>query len=157
MEHEIPMGVRFSIIARAFRTELDRRLIEQELTGVQLAVLRLLVRMENEGAEEINQRRLEQANCVTHPTMTEIIKRLDKKGYITCTPGKTDKRVKSIRSTEKTKCLNAMIERTDREVAELLSQGLSDEQKRQLIEITDIMVKNAAQRQSERQERNSRL
>lgn len=154
MEREIPMGVRFSIIARAFRTELDRRLREQELTGVQFSVLGQLMRMEHEGVEEINQRRLEQVNQVTHPTMTEIIKRLSKKGYITCAPSGTDRRVKLIRSTEKAKCLHAIIERTDREVAELLSRGLSGEQIELLMEMTDVMMKNAAQLHTERQERN---
>lgn len=153
MEREVPMGMRFSIIARAFRIELDRRLREQELTGVQFAVLGQLMHMENEGAQEINQRCLEQANCVTHPTMTEIIKRLEKKGYITCTPGKTDKRAKVIRSTEKTKCLHTMIEQTDREVAELLSRGLSPEQKLQLMEITRIMMQNAEHMRPEQLER----
>lgn len=155
MEREVPMGMRFSIIARAFRTELDRRLREQELTGVQFAVLGQLRNLEREGLDEINQRCLEKANHVTHPTMTEIIKRLEKKGYIVCSPGKTDRRVKSVRSTDKARRLNDMIEQTDREVAELLSRGLSPEQKLQLAQITGIMIKNAEQMRPERQERNN--
>lgn len=155
MEREVPMGMRFSIIARAFRTELDRRLREQELTGVQFAVLGQLRNLEREGLEEINQRCLEKANHVTHPTMTEIIKRLEKKGYIVCSPGKTDRRVKSVRSTDKARRLNDLIEQTDREVAELLSRGLSPEQKLQLAQITGIMIKNAEQMRPERQERNN--
>lgn len=149
------MGMRFSIIARAFRFELDRRLREQELTGVQFAVLGQLMHMEDEGAQEINQRCLEQANRVTHPTMTEIIKRLSKKGYITCTHGKMDRRAKVIRSTEKAKCLQTMIEQTDGEVTELLSRGLSQEQRAQLAQITGIMIENAERLRPERQERNS--
>ncbi len=155
MEREVPMGMRFSIIARAFRFELDRRLREQELTGVQFAVLGQLMRMEDEGAQEINQRCLEQANRVTHPTMTEIIKRLSKKEYITCTHGKMDRRAKVIRSTEKAKCLQTMIEQTDGEVTELLSRGLSPEQRAQLAQITGIMIQNAERLRPERQERNS--
>lgn len=155
MEREVPMGMRFSIIARAFRTELDRRLREQELTGVQFAVLGQLRNLEREGLEEINQRCLEKANHVTHPTMTEIIKRLEKKGYIVCSPGKTDRRVKSVRSTDKARRLNDLIEQTDRDVAELLSRGLSPEQKLQLAQITGIMIKNAEQMRPERQERNN--
>lgn len=149
------MGMRFSIIARAFRFELDRRLREQELTGVQFAVLGQLMHMEDEGAQEINQRCLEQANRVTHPTMTEIIKRLSKKGYITCAHGKMDRRAKVIRSTEKAKCLQTMIEQTDGEVTELLSRGLSQEQRAQLAQITGIMIENAERLRPERQERNS--
>lgn len=154
MACEMPMGMRFSIIARAFRGELDRRLREQELTGVQFAVLGQLMDLEREGLEEINQRCLERANHVTHPTMTEIIKRLEKKGYITCTPGKSDRRVKSVRSTDKARQLSDIIEQTDWEVAELLSRGLSPEQKLQLTEITGIMIENAGQMASQRQERN---
>lgn len=154
MACEVPMGMRFSIIARAFRGELDRRLREQELTGVQFAVLGQLISMECGGMEEINQRCLERANHVTHPTMTEIIKRLEKKGYITCTPGKTDKRSKSVRPTEKARSLDSMIEQTDREIIELLCRGLSPEQKAQLSQITGIMIENAGQMASQRQERN---
>lgn len=154
MARDIPMGMRFSIIARAFRAELDCRLRQQELTGVQFAVLGQLMNMEREGLEEINQRCLERANHVTHPTMTEIIKRLEKKGYITCAPGKSDRRVKSVRSTGKASQLSDIIEQTDREVAELLSRGLSPEQKLQLTEITGIMIQNAEQMRPERQERN---
>lgn len=154
MACEMPMGMRFSIIARAFRGELDRRLREHELTGVQFAVLGQLMDLEREGLEEINQRCLERANHVTHPTMTEIIKRLEKKGYITCTPGNTDKRSKSVRPTEKARSLDSMIEQTDREIMELLCRGLSPEQKAQLSQITGIMIENAGQMECERQERN---
>lgn len=155
MACDVPMGMRLSIITRAFRTELDRRLREQELTGVQFAVLGQLMDLERKGLEEINQRCLERANHVTHPTMTEIIKRLEKKGYIICAPGKTDRRSKSVRPTEKARCLDAMIEQNDREITELLSRGLSPEQRVQLLEITGIMMENAERLRPERQERNS--
>ncbi len=49
------------------------------LTAVQLRVLGELSRAESMGACEINQKDLEKALAVTHPTMTEIIKRLEKK------------------------------------------------------------------------------
>ena len=52
------------------------------LTAVQLRVLGELSRSESKGVEEINQKDLEKALAVTHPTMTEIIKRLEKKNAV---------------------------------------------------------------------------
>lgn len=48
-----------------------------------------------------------------------------------------------------------MIEQTDGEVTELLSRGLSQEQRAQLAQITGIMIENAERLRPERQERNS--
>ena len=55
------------------------------LTAVQLRVLGEVSRSESKGVEEINQKDLEKALAVTHPTMTEIIKRLEKNNAVICT------------------------------------------------------------------------
>ena len=39
MEQEMPMGLRFSVISRSFKRQLDGLLKEKELTGVQFGVL----------------------------------------------------------------------------------------------------------------------
>lgn len=144
MQCNIPAGLRFSILARAFRSEMDKRLREKELTGVQLGVLGELMRLEHYGHGEISQRDLEHANRVTHPTMTEIIKRLEKKGFISCETNPKDRRHKSIRSTEKAHELDLEIDSANAYVFSLLCQGLNDEQISQFIQITDVMLENAA-------------
>ena len=67
MDDKLPMGLRFSLLHRAFKRRMDALLSEKELTGVQFGVLGALIRRERQGAEEISQRDLEEATHVGHP------------------------------------------------------------------------------------------
>ena len=137
------MGLRFSLLHRAFKRKLDEHLREVDLTGVQLGVLGQLARLEALGEGEINQRALETASHVTHPTMTEILKRLEQKGFIVCRPSAADRRNKSIASTEKARSLHREVDQVDEAVFKWLCQGLSREQIAQLDAITGVMLQNA--------------
>ena len=130
------------MLHRAFRRQLDERLRELDLTGAQFGVLGQLARLEEAG-EEVNQRALETASHVTHPTMTEIIKRLEQKGFIVCRPGAADRRNKCIASTEKARSLHREVDRVDEAVFKWLCEGLSQEQIGQLDAITGVMLQNA--------------
>lgn len=142
MEKEMPLGVRFAVIHRVFRRQIDILLREKGLTGAQFFVLGQIVRMEDAGAEEINQRDLENAAHVTHPTMTEIIKRLEKKGFIGSCRSEKDKRSKAIVSTPLARAMLAESAQTDERVFSELCSGLTEEQIARLKEITDIMLEN---------------
>ena len=144
MAYDIPAGLRFSILHRSFMKQLDRLLQEQGLTGVQFGVLGQLRRLEEAGQEEINQRDLETATRVTHPTMTEIIKRLERQGYIVCAPSARDRRFKSIRSTEKALALRSETAELDGRIFAQLTRGLSGEEIASLLSVTDKMIDNAA-------------
>ena len=145
MKHDLPYGLRFSILGRTFKRELDQRLLEKELTGVQMGVLKELERLEASGAAEVNQRDLEKASHVTHPTMTEILKRLERKGFIRCCQSSHDRRHKCISSTEKSKELRQELSHMDEAILAELSRGLSREQLDSLWEILDVMLDNAFQ------------
>ena len=142
---KIPIGLQFSILHRAFRKKLDEQLREKDLTGVQFGVMGELMRLERVASGEVNQKDLENASHVTHPTMTEIIKRLEKKGFITCETSAVDRRYKSISSTGKALSLRQEMNEVDKSVFQWLSQGLSQPQIDELMEIMDIMLKNAAE------------
>lgn len=143
MEHELPYGLRFSLLGRFFKKRLNEQLMEKELTGVQLSVLKELERLEDSGSSEIRQRDLENISHVTHPTMTEILKRLERKEFISCRRSSTDRRSKCISTTEKSRQLRQELSEMDEAVLTELSQGLSREQVAQLWEITDVMLENA--------------
>lgn len=143
MIKDIPIGLRISMLSRAFKKQMDRRLSAYGLTGVQMGVLGHLHRFEAQGIEEINQKMLEKAAGVTHPTMTEILKRLERGGFIVCEACPRDKRSKLIRSAEKARLLHSEIEETDRAVAECLFKGISAQQMQSFMEVTDIMLNNA--------------
>lgn len=143
MEHEMPYGLRFSLLGRFFKKRLNEQLMEKELTGVQLTVLKELERLESAGSGEIRQRDLEDISHVTHPTMTEILKRLERKEFISCRRSSTDRRSKCISTTEKTRQLSQELSEMDEAVLAELTQGLSLEQVEQLWEITGVMLENA--------------
>jgi len=143
MEKDLPVGLRFSIIHRSFRKQADERLREKDLTGVQFGVLGQLRRLERSGTEEVNQRDLENAAHVTHPTMTEIVKRLEKQGFVRCVPSERDRRYKSIRSTEKADALLQEMKELDAGILQSLCRGLSEAEVDALLRATDIMLHNA--------------
>jgi DNA-binding MarR family transcriptional regulator len=91
---------------------------------------------------EINQRDLENAVAVTHPTMTEIIKRLEKKGAVVCTVSSADKRYKKISSTPEYSNIHIELEELDRLVFKELCKGLNNRQIEQFMQLSDVMIGN---------------
>jgi DNA-binding MarR family transcriptional regulator len=142
MKYNYPPGIRLAILSKSFKRKLEERASEKGLTAVQLRVLGELRHLEISGVEEINQRDLENAVSVTHPTMTEIIKRLEKKGAVVCTVSSTDKRYKKINSTPEYSDIHIELEEMDRSVFKELCEGLNDRQIEQFMQISDIMLGN---------------
>ncbi len=143
MDKEIPIGLRFSLLHRSFKKQLDERLKEKELTGVQFGVLGQLNRLEHLEQREVCQKDLEALFRVTHPTMTEIIKRLEKQGFVNCRPGAKDRRYKCVSTTEKAEQLLDEMAEVDKQIFKKLCEGLSGEEVSSLITMTDIMLENA--------------
>ena len=143
MEESLPIGLRFSLLHRAFRRKMDALLSEKELTGVQFGVLGALIRLEKEGASEISQRALEEKTRVSHATMTEILKRLEKKDFLRSEISERDRRYKSIRATEKAYRLKDELAEVENETFSWLCRGLDPQQIQELLNITDLMLQNA--------------
>lgn len=141
MNCEIPIGLRFSILHRSFRCKIDEMLREHDITGPQLGVLSALRKNELAGRETC-QRDLENVSHVTHPTMTEMIKRLEKKGLLVTRRSETDRRSKCIFITEEGTDILKRTAEIEQDVFAALSSGLSEEQLQQLDKITAIMLKN---------------
>ena len=142
MASYIPPGRRFAIIDRAIKYRLCQKAEQLGLTAVQLRVLGELSRLEASGVDEVNQRDLEDAEQVTHPTMTEMIKRLDKKGFVTCSPSSVDRRYKKISCTERSVHLYQELAEEDHRIADELCRGLSAQDRETLIRITDRILEN---------------
>jgi DNA-binding MarR family transcriptional regulator len=142
MKYNYPPGVRLAILSKTFKRKLEERASEKGLTAVQLQVLGELRHLEVSGMSEINQRDLENAVSVTHPTMTEIIKRLEKKGAVVCTVSSADKRYKKISSAPEYFNIHTELEELDRLVFRELCEGLNDQQVEQFIQLTDVMLRN---------------
>ena len=142
MEQEMPIGVRVAILDRAFRRQMDEHARNLGLTGVQVGVLAALTRLEREGQGEINQRALEQATRVTHPTMTEILKRLEKNGFLECRGSTVDRRQKAVVSTALTREFIENTREWDGEVFRRLCRGLTQEEAEEFLRILRVMLEN---------------
>ena len=140
---EMPLGLRLSVLRRAFKRQMDERCRHLELTGVQSAVVGTLCRLEREGREEIRQRDLEEELHMAHPTMTDVIQRLEAKGFLSCSPGERDRRVKRISSTQKAADLLRQIREYDSQAARDLCRGLKEEEIASLKALTDRLIENA--------------
>ena len=135
----MPVGAKFGVIHRAFRRELDAALREKELTGVQFAALKAVERLEREGGE-VSQRDVETLTHSSHPSMTEVLKKLEKKGFIEVRPSEIDRRRKQIRSTDKARELDRAAFRIDEETFEKFAAGLDEGQRASLESMLDLMV-----------------
>ena len=142
METNIAPGLRFSILDREFKKKLEERANQMGLTAVQLRVLGELSRLESMGVEEINQRDLEKALVVTHPTMTEIIKRLEKKNAVVCTPSKIDRRYKKINCTAEFKNIHMELREMDWEIFDKICDGIPKEDVQIFLKTSERMLEN---------------
>lgn len=143
MAESLPVGLRFSLLARAIKKQIDEAVCQEDLTGAQLFVLRELRRLEQTGTAEINQKDLEAVSHVTHPTMTDMLQRLEKKGYVVCTRSELDRRHKCVASTEKARSLRQRLDEADKQAFQTLCEGLSQEEIEALFSSTDRMLQNA--------------
>lgn len=139
---QIPIGAKFAILHRAFRREMDTALRAHDLTGAQFGALRALDRLERERRGEISQRDLEELCRSAHPTMTEILKKLEKKGFITVGQSATDGRRKAIRQTEKARELDREMFRVDEKTFEKFGAGLDAGQTAALGRALDLLLEN---------------
>lgn len=138
----MPFGLKIAIISRVFRKKMDEKASAMGLTYVQLRVLGSVSRLEEAGWEEIHQNDLEEIEHVTHPAMTKLLQKLEKKGFVECVPSSIDRRYKKITSTEKSSGIHKMILAQDREVFDDLCRNFTQEQKLAILQMTDNLLKN---------------
>lgn len=142
MASSMPFGLKIAIINRAFRKKMDEKAAKMGLTSVQLRVLGSVSRLEAAGVTEIHQNDLEKIEHVTHPAMTKLIQKLEKKGFINCVQSSTDKRYKKIFSTEKSSGIHKTILAQDEEVLSEICCDFSDEEKETLLTLIKKILGN---------------
>ena len=138
----MPVGMQFSVIHRSFRRQMDVLLAEHDITGPQLGILGRLAYLETQSGE-VNLRDVENAAHMSHAAVTDILKRLEVKGFIRVTQSALDRRSKCLHTTEKAKTLYESLDTLDKQVFDSLCQGMGDTQRETLEEAISIMLKNA--------------
>lgn len=86
----------FRLLHSTLRENVDRNVRALELTTSQLDAL---ICIAEHGGGPVSQRKIEEELRLTNPTVTGILKRLEKKGFITRTVGATDRRYREVRLT----------------------------------------------------------
>ncbi len=124
MEDE-KFGLIIRRISHAVKKDTDNYLKKWDLTMSQAMVLEYL---NNTSSVDLTQRAIEQHFNLQHPTVSGILKRLEKNGFISTATSETDRRVKKIFMTEKALQIDTRAKEHQAETEELFVKGLSPEE-----------------------------
>lgn len=131
---EETLGLIFRRISHAAKKETDNNLRRLNLTMSQGLVLEYL---NNTKDEELTQKAIEQHFNLQHPTVSGILKRLEKNEFIITSVNKADRRVKDICLTEKARQIEDIARQDKKLMEETLVKGLTEEE----IETLRVLLK----------------
>lgn len=130
MEVRPKFGLYIKIISHEFEKSRENNLKEFDITSQQMNILILLGCHKN---QQIKQKDIETAFCLSRATISGILKRMEAKDYIKRTFIKTNKKEKYIFLSEKGKNIEKEIHSKIMEHEESLLNGFSQEEKQQLL------------------------
>ena len=87
-------------------------------------------------------RDIEEAFQLSHPTVSGLLSRLEKKGFIEFRPDEKDRRCKRIHMLPKGQACVELMHRTIQENEERIVQGFSDEEKAQFASLLERAISN---------------
>ena len=142
MEEQYRIGWHIKVISNLIKREVGNYGCEKnpdELTGNNMFIIGYLAKNKE---NDIFQKDLEEIFSVRRSTMSAIILRMEKKGFLTRESVARDARLKKLVLTEKGKRIHDMIEFGITETEEKLSAGLSDDEKKMLFSLLEKLRKN---------------
>ena len=93
----------------------------------------------------MNQRDIEEELRLTNPTVTGILKRLERKGFVTRTVGSRDRRYKEVRLTERCALLGESLHPSAQEMLGGMFRGFTQEDFDTLTRLLRQLVENCKQ------------
>ena len=142
MEEQYRIGWHIKVISNLIKREVGNYGCEKnpdELTGNNMFIIGYLAK--NEG-KDVFQKDLEEVFSVRRSTMSAIILRMEKKGFLTRESVARDARLKKLVLTEKGKKIHEMIESRITDTEEKLASGLSGEEKETLFLLLEKLRRN---------------
>lgn len=139
------IGITLGIIDKVMKTRFDRELERAGLTVSQMEVLIYILKEQKKQDREITARELEQRFRVSNPTMSGILRRLEKKGFIGRMPGSQDKRNKQIRIKENIDELYQLIQSRINVEKERLFREFTREELAELARLSAKLLHNLEQ------------
>lgn len=112
---------------------------QDEATGNNMLIIRYLAQRKS---EDVFQKDLEEFFSVRRSTMSNIILRMEQKGFLIRKPVSCDRRLKKLELTEKGENLHAMMESIVFQTEEKLTLGFSEEEKETLFRLLEKLRQN---------------
>lgn len=148
MQDEMRIGPRVRLLSHSIRLAIDRNLTEMDLTGQQSFVLRYLSEHED---SVVYPKDIERRFRLTHPTVSGILQRLERKGYIICVPEPNDRRCKRITLTPAAREVQMDIWRHINDMEQTMTRGMRQDEIETLLRLLDLAAQNLADENTEAQ------
>lgn len=148
MQDEMRIGPRVRLLSHSIRLAIDRNLTEMDLTGQQSFVLRYLSEHED---SVVYPKDIERRFRLTHPTVSGILQRLERKGYIICVPEPNDRRCKRITLTPVAREVQMDIWRHINDMEQTMTRGMRQDEIETLLRLLDLAAQNLADENAEAQ------
>lgn len=127
------------VLNESFRSVFNQRVRDLSLTSTQVSVLLYLA---SRNPEPVSLKEIASFMGLSHPTVIEIVKRLDQKSYVQNFPDEKDRRCRNIQLTEQAMAVLEELEGYRAEMDDLLLEGFDAEEIRKIREILGRMREN---------------
>lgn len=132
------IGKLLKLINDRLKTSFDASFKEKGLTLSQTRVLEFIYMQGN----QTTQKEIEEYLEVSHPTVTGIISRLEKNGFLSCYFDLNDRRNKIVCNTEKARALTVFMMEEKNRMEQIMTEGLSKEEVGELFRMLQIIYGN---------------
>ena len=131
--------MQIKILNTAIERVLNREMVPYKLTYAQAAIIGYLSKNQQ---KEICQKDVEQNLGLTHPTVSSILERLEKKSLIDTVSLEADRRCKQIRLTSRSIALHRQIQEKIDLISEHIFEGVTMEEQELLSALLKKMTEN---------------
>lgn len=139
MEEKVRLSLLLKMVNNMFERKLNNNIYEIGLTSTQCRVIGFL---DINRDRPINPIDIEREFCLTRPTVTGVLKRLEEKGFIEISQNSTDKRYKEIKLANKTDELIGIMKTNLLQTEKTLYKNLTEADKNELYRILKTMLNN---------------
>jgi DNA-binding MarR family transcriptional regulator len=139
MEDKTQVSMLLKMLDNSLDSQCNRNMKDIELTASQSNIMGYLVYMDG---KEVSQRDIELEFKLMNPTVTGILNRLEKKGFIVRVKSRTDARYNYIELTEKGREIPEIVRKKTMEIHKRLFQGLSQAEIDMFENIIKKMIEN---------------
>lgn len=132
---------KLGMMAKSVRLMQDDKLNSQNITSKQAMTLGYII-MQNKHKSIVNQKDIEKEFHLTASTVTSLIEKLEKSGYITRSTSETDSRCNILKPTKEALTFSDGIEKNIEIIENNVLEGISSDEKKVFEEVLDKMFKN---------------